>query len=145
MADSDGFRATEPRRTFSDPLLPPRAFHPRNPSLHCLAGSAWDVWPYPAGISSVTVSPMTSGSMTNDLTECIWKELTTSLGDAHCVKSVQVREGWGEILYVTLRGSRSRLDESDDLDGELKSTVAIALGDIRYAVKIDWNQPPEPS
>jgi hypothetical protein len=83
--------------------------------------------------------------MTNDLTECIWKELTTSLGDAHCVKSVQVREGWGDILYVTIRRSRSRLDDSDDLDGELKSAVASALGDIRYVVKIDWNQPPEPS
>jgi hypothetical protein len=35
--------------------------------------------------------------------------------------------------------------ERDGLDEKLKSAAAIALGDFRHLVKIDWDQPPKPS
>ncbi len=88
---------------------------------------------------------MTRDSMTNDLTESIWKSLTASLADSRRVTSVQVCEGWGDIFYVRIRKSRSCPDDGDDLDAPLKSAVASALGEIRHSVTIDWDQPPKQS
>ncbi len=78
--------------------------------------------------------------MTNDLTECIRKELTTSLGGAYSLLSVHLSEGWGDILYVTIRISGPRLDGRDGLDAGMKSAVDGALGDMRHLVKIEWAQ-----
>ena len=108
-----------------------------NRPLRYVIAKAWDVWPYRDRISSVMVNRMTIPSTKSDFTERIWKELTTSLDDAQCVQSIRVNEGWGDILYVTIRKDRPCLDHSSDLDDKLKSAVASALGEIRHIVKID--------
>jgi hypothetical protein len=75
---------------------------------------------------------------TDDLTECIWKELTTSLGDVNALRSVKVIKGWGDIVYVTIRISSSSIDDCDAVGGKLKSAVARALGEMRQVIRIDW-------
>lgn len=102
--------------------------------LHRIVDSAWDVWPYLRSIASVTVNRM----VTDDLTDSIWKELTTSFGDVHGVQSVHLSEGWGDILFVRMRVSGTCVDDRDELVLKLKSAVASALGEIRYLVQIQW-------
>jgi hypothetical protein len=77
--------------------------------------------------------------VTNDLTERIQSKLTGSLGDPTCVLSIHVREGWGDIFYVTIRVRGSRFYDRNELDHTLKSAVASAMGQMRHVVKIEWN------
>ena len=77
--------------------------------------------------------------MTNDLAERIETELVGSLGDPSGVLSVHVREGWGDILYVTIRVRSSRLHDRNEFGATLKSAVTSALGDARQLVKIAWD------
>jgi hypothetical protein len=88
-------------------------------------------------IPSVSVAP--GESVTNDLAEHIQTELAGSLADPACVLSVHVREGWGDVFYVTIRVRGSRLYARDELEGTLKSAVASAMGEARYFVKIEWD------
>jgi hypothetical protein len=75
--------------------------------------------------------------VTTDLIELIQKELTTSLGDIPASVSVHVREGWGDVFYVTLHVHGVLLDH-DDLRATLQSAVDSALGDVRHLVEIKW-------
>ena len=75
--------------------------------------------------------------MTTDLIELIQKELTTSLGDLPASVSVHVREGWGDIFYVTVH-VRGVLLDHNGLRATLQFAVDSALGDVRHIVEIKW-------
>lgn len=79
--------------------------------------------------------------MTADLAKSIQSTLTASLGDAARLRSVHLTEGWGDVFYVTVRLSSPELGDRDELSDRIKSAVHSALGEIRYLVKIEWQNP----
>ncbi len=76
--------------------------------------------------------------MTNDPAERIQTKLVGSLDDPTGVLSIHVREGWGDVFYVTIRVRGSRLYDRNELEGRLESAVASAMGEARHLVRIEW-------
>ncbi|MGA2305920.1 MAG: hypothetical protein ABSH29_17325 [Acidimicrobiales bacterium] len=76
--------------------------------------------------------------MTNDLAERIQTKLVGSLDDPTSVLSIHVREGWGDVFYVTIRVRGSHLYDRNELEGRLESAVASAMGEARHLVRIEW-------
>jgi hypothetical protein len=79
--------------------------------------------------------------MTNDRAASIRNEVTASLGATHFLQSVHVVEGWGDILWATLRISGPRHSDQSDLAARLKAAVHRSLGELRHVVRIEWEQP----
>jgi hypothetical protein len=78
-------------------------------------------------------------SVTDNFTERIHKELAGSLGDLPWL-SVHVREGWGDIFYVTVSIRGATRDDCEELRDTLNSAVDRALGEARHLVEIKWER-----
>jgi hypothetical protein len=78
--------------------------------------------------------------VTTNLIERIHNELTASLGHLPFLISIHVREGWGDILFVTFRVRVRPVKNRDDLSARLRSAVAGALGQTRHFVEIKWER-----
>ena len=80
-------------------------------------------------------------NVTDELAECIRREATALLGDAYVLRSVHVKEGWGDIFWATVRIGGPRHDDHGDLVARLNSAVHRSLGEVRHVVKVEWEQP----
>ncbi len=78
--------------------------------------------------------------MTTNLIERTQIELIASLGSLPFLLSIHVREGWGDILFVTFRVGVLPMKNHDELRTRLRSAVARALGHTRHFVEIKWER-----
>jgi hypothetical protein len=76
--------------------------------------------------------------MTDEFAERVRREATLLLGDGPFLRSVHVVEGWGGILWATLRLSGPRPSDHCELVTRLKSAARSVVGELRHNVRIEW-------
>ncbi len=75
-----------------------------------------------------------------DLSDTVFDALNDALpnDDSHLVWRVDVSDGWGSTLFVTVYSGISRRDADAALSETIHAVVAGAIGRRRHVVRIIW-------
>ena len=76
-----------------------------------------------------------------DLTRRVLLELSEALpAKGHNVLTgIDMRTGWGDTIFVTIRSDISPLHGRDDVGNRYKMAVAAALGSARHRIEVKWD------
>jgi predicted secreted Zn-dependent protease len=80
--------------------------------------------------------------MIPDQTRRVLLELSEALpSEGHNVLTgVDMRTGWGETIFVTLRSRIPRHENRHEVEARYKRAVAAALGAARHQIQVKWDQ-----
>src|ERR1035441_3087036 len=79
--------------------------------------------------------------MNPDLMRRVLLELSEALpAEGHNVLTgIDMRTGWADIIFVTVRSAMSPLHGRDDVGNRYKMAVAAALGAARHHIEVKWD------
>jgi hypothetical protein len=79
--------------------------------------------------------------MNPDLTRRVLLELSEALPaeGQNVLTGIDMRTGWGDIIFVTVRSDISPLHGRDDVGNRYKMAVAAALGAARHHIEVTWD------
>ena len=79
--------------------------------------------------------------MNPDLTRSVLVELAEALPaeGQNVLTGIDMRTGWGDIIFVTIRSDLSPLYSRDDVGNRYKLAVAAALGAARHQIEVRWD------
>ena len=99
------------------------------------------------GLMALTISMrgnyrIASGHFMNpDLTRRVLLGLSEALPaeGQNVLTGIDMRTGWGDIIFVTVRSDISPLHGRDDVGNRYKVAVAAALGAARHHIEVTWD------
>ena len=79
--------------------------------------------------------------MNPDLTRRVLLELSEALPaeGQNVLTGIDMRTGWADIIFVTVRSDISPLHGRDDVGNKYKMAVAAALGAARHHIEVKWD------
>jgi len=79
--------------------------------------------------------------MNPDLTRSVLIGLAGALPaeGQNVLTGIDMRTGWGGIIFVTIRSDLSPLGGRDDVGNRYEMAVAAALGAARHRVEVKWD------
>ncbi len=79
--------------------------------------------------------------MNPDLTRRVLVELSEALPaeGQNVLTGIDMRTGWGDTIFVTVRSDISPFHGRDDIGNGYKMAVAAALGAARHHIEVKWD------
>jgi hypothetical protein len=80
--------------------------------------------------------------MNPDQTRRVLLELAEALPleGTNVLTGVDMRTGWGDTIFVTLRSGIPPHENRQEVETRYKMAVVVALGDARHQIQVKWDQ-----
>jgi hypothetical protein len=62
------------------------------------------------------------------------------LGGHNVLTGIDMRTGWGDTIFVTVRSGIPRHENRQEVETRYKMAVFAALGNARHHVQVKWDQ-----